>query len=100
MQDFNSMIASVNSIFTTINSIVSEMADGERYQLKELASMVSDRTGADLENALSFVQYFSHNTDMGYVSRGKKGGFIRGVKQIKPVKEPKQKVSEDISASE
>ncbi len=99
MQDFNSMMTIVNSVFTTINSTISEMADGDRHQLKDLSKIISDKTGADMETASAFVDYFSHNTNMGYVSRGKRGGFVKGSKPSKPSK-PAKSVNQALPTEE
>ena len=71
------------------------MRDGDRYQLKDLAQLVADQSGGQATNIIGFVDFFTHHTDMGYVSRGKKGGFIRGQKLIKPLKIGKLPASSD-----
>lgn len=83
MSSVNSMIQTVSSIFNTVGSIVDAMNDGDRMQLKELAQAVSDKSGVNPQDSLTFVTYFARNTTSGYVSRGKNGGFIKGQKKLK-----------------
>lgn len=100
MSSVNSMIQNVSSIFNTIGTVVDGMADGNRMQLKELAQAVSDKSGSNPQDVLTFVTYFARNTDLGYVSRGKNGGFIKGQKKDKAtVTTPTPSTAEDKSSS-
>jgi len=83
MSNANSMIETVSSVFSTAESIVSAMPEKSRIQLKELAQSVASSTGMEPNEVLTFVTFFARNTDLGYVSRGKNGGLIRGKRPLK-----------------
>jgi hypothetical protein len=80
------MVEVVESILKSSHSAVEAMAEGDRTQLKELAKTVALSLSMEPKHVLSFVDYYVHNSDIAYVSRGKNGGVIRGTKPDKPVK--------------
>lgn len=80
-----SMLETVEAIFQTAQSAVSVMQHGERMQVKELTQAVSSTLSMDPKNVLPFVNYYIHNTDLVYVTRGKNGGIIRGTRTEKTV---------------
>lgn len=85
MSNAQSMIQSVSSIFTSAEKILEAMPNGSRVQLKELAQSVSANSDLNPKDVLTFVTHFARNTDLGYVSRGKNGGLIRGTKQTSKI---------------
>ena len=92
-QNIQSMLETVESIFAAAQTAVEGMAVGERMQIKELAQAVGLAVAKEPKEVLGFVNHFVHNTDIAYVTRGKNGGIIRGVKQPKPVKVKKVKAA-------
>lgn len=80
------MLETVDRIFEATASTLSTMNDGERIQLKELAQTVGLAVAMEPKHVLGFVNHFVHNSDVAYVTRGKNGGVIKGVKSAKPAK--------------
>jgi len=91
------MIETVSNIFNTLESHVDSMPAKGRIQLKELTQLVATSLKLDPKDILGFVTYFARNTDVGYVSRGKNGGFIKGVR---PAKTPVATVTAATAESE
>lgn len=91
MSNTNSIIERVNSVINSAAGIASSMQNGDRIQLKELALRASKSSNLDIKDALNLVSMFARSTDLGYVSRGKNGGFIRGTK---PAKTPPAQISD------
>ncbi|CAB4196853.1 hypothetical protein UFOVP1290_373 [uncultured Caudovirales phage] len=94
------MVEVVESILKASHSAVEAMADGDRTQVKELAKTVALSLSMEPKHVLSFVDYYVHNSDVVYVSRGKNGGVVRGTKPAKtdkPVKKVDKKVKADDS---
>lgn len=85
-----SMLETVERIFTATHTVVETLNVGERIQVKDLAQSVGLAVAMEPKQVLNFVNYFVHNTDLVYVTRGKNGGVIRGVKPAKVVKESKK----------
>lgn len=79
----NSMLEKVGLIFEATYQSVDSMSDGERIQLKELAQTVGLAVAMDPKDVLGFINHYVHNSDICYVSRGKNGGVIKGVKKAK-----------------
>ncbi len=80
------MTDTANRIFVAAEGIVEQMTDGSRKQIKDLAAEVSAEVGMEPKRVLGFINHFVHFTDIAYVTRGKKGGLIKGVKPAKVVK--------------
>lgn len=80
------MTETAQRIFETANGIVEGMSDGSRKQIKDLATEVSTALGLEPKRVLGFVNHFVHETNIAYVTRGKKGGLIKGVRPAKVVK--------------
>jgi len=80
------MLETVERIFEATHATVESMNDGERIQLKELAQTVGLAVAMEPKHVLGFVNHFVHNSDIAYVTRGKNGGVIKGVKTAKPAK--------------
>jgi hypothetical protein len=68
------------------------MQDGQRIQIKDLAKDVGLALALDPKKVLGFVNHFAQNNPgTVYVTRGKNGGIIKGVKPVKVVKVKKVK---------
>lgn len=80
------MTEAADSAFTAAHNIVDAMVDGSRKQIKDLTVEVAAALGKEPKEILGFVNYFVHKTDIAYVTRGKKGGLIKGVRPAKVVK--------------
>jgi len=74
------------AVFEATEAVVADMKDKDRKQVKDLATAVSSRVGKAPKEILHLVDMFAHDCDNGYVTRGKGGGFIKGVKVVKPAK--------------
>lgn len=92
-KNIQSMLETVESIFAAAQGTVEAMANGERMQIKELAQAVGLAVAMEPKQVLGFVNHYVHNTDIAYVTRGKNGGIIRGVRQVKVVKAKKVKAA-------
>lgn len=92
MQSFNE---TSSRIWDAAYDIVAAMKDGDRKQIKDLAADVSAVVGMDPKRVLGFVNHFAHETKIAYVTRGKKGGLIRGLRPAKVVK-PKRGKKTDV----
>lgn len=88
-KNIKSQLETVESVFVATFNVLDAMADGERVQLKELAKTVALAVAMEPKRALHFVNDFVHNSDIVYVTRGKKGGIVKGVKPAKVVKAKK-----------
>jgi hypothetical protein len=88
--NIETMLETVERVFTAAEKTVESMQEGQRMQIKELASVVSSAVSMEPKQVLGFVNHFVHNTTLAYVTRGKNGGIIRGSKPVKVVKAPKK----------
>jgi hypothetical protein len=79
------MLETVGRVFEATFHSVDSMNNGERIQLKELAQTVGLAVAMDPKDVLGFVNYYVHNSDIVYVSRGKNGGVIKGTKNVKSI---------------
>lgn len=91
MTDIDSMVTFSKQVFEAAEQVVSAMHDGDRMQIKQLAQVVGLALAKDAKEVLGLVNIFAHKTSIAYVTRGKNGGLIRGVKAVKVVKAPKKK---------
>ena len=81
--NIQSMLETVERIFDAAHQALSNIKDGERTQIKELAKQVGLQVGMEPKQVLGFVNHFVHHTDIAYVTRGKFGGVIKGKKTVK-----------------
>lgn len=95
--NIQSMTETAKRCFEAANTIIEAMGVGERKQIKELATDVATMVGMDPKRVLGFVNHFAHETNIAFVTRGKKGGIIRGTKPAKVVKVKKATKSSDDS---
>jgi len=91
------MTDTADRVFVAANGIVEDMTDGSRKQIKDLATEVSIVLGMDPKQVLGFINYFVHKINIAYVTRGKRGGLIKGVKSAKVVKVKRVKKTDDNS---
>lgn len=92
-----SMTETADRIFDTANTIVESMKAGDRKQIKELAVDVGAALGMEPKEVLGFVNHFAHKTNIAYVTRGKNGGLIKGVRPIRVDKPKKVKKTDSTS---
>lgn len=77
-----SMMETVENIFNASEKVIEGMSDGSRLQIKELAQIVGLAVAMEPKHVLGFVNHFVHNTDLAFVTRGKNGGIIKGVRPV------------------
>lgn len=94
-----SMTETADRIFEAANTIVEAMQAGSRKEIKKLAVEVGAAVGMEPKEVLGFVNHFAHKTDIAYVTRGKNGGLIKGVRPVK-VDKPKKVKKTDSSADQ
>ncbi len=80
------LLKKIDNIFIQTQMVIDGIALGNRMQLKEMAEAVSAAMGLDAKSVALYVSDYAHNAEGGYVTRGKKGGFIKGVKPVKILK--------------
>ena len=95
-----SMTETADRIFEAANNIVESMQPGSRKQIKELAVDVGAVVGMEPKEVLGFVNHFAHKTNIAYVTRGKNGGLIKGVRPIRVAKPKKVKKADDVSSTD
>ncbi len=88
-----SMTETADRIFEAANTIVEGMQPGSRKEIKKLAVEVGAAVGMEPKEVLGFVNHFAHKTDIAYVTRGKNGGLIKGVRPVKVAKPKKVKAA-------
>lgn len=91
--DIEAMVANAKEAFEAAQHVIDGMKDGERIQIKDLAKDVGLALALDPKQVLGFVHHYAHNTTAAYVTRGKNGGVIKGVKPVKVVKVKKVKAA-------
>ncbi len=91
--DIETMTATAKRAFEAAQQVVDGMKDRERIQIKDLAKDVGLAMALDPKQVLGFVNHFAHHTSDAYVTRGKNGGLIKGVKPVKVLKVKKVKAA-------
>lgn len=74
------------NVYKQTQSLIDGMpteGEGKRMQIKDMAEAVGLAVGMQPKEVLHMVNRYAHNAIGGYVTRGKKGGFIKGVKPLK-----------------
>lgn len=87
----NDMLETIKPIFKATQAVIDSLADGKRMQIKDIVEAVGTSIGSESKKILAFVNHYLHNIEeagIGYVTRGKKGGFVKGVRPAKVVKTP------------
>jgi hypothetical protein len=98
--DIKREVELVESVYTQTQALIDGMpsdGEGRRMQIKDMAEAVASAVAMEPKDILHMVNRYAHNTASGYVTRGKKGGFIKGVKPIKAA--PSSSPSIDSSAN-
>ena len=84
------ILKDIEEVFQATRTVVEGMQLGERKQIKELATLVGTMVSREPKEVLDLISLFAHNTDIAYVTRGKNGGVVRGVRPAKTVKAGKK----------
>lgn len=74
------------NVYKQTQSLIDGMpteGEGRRMQIKDMAEAVGLAVGMQPKEVLHMVNRYAHNAIGGYVTRGKKGGFIKGIKPLK-----------------
>lgn len=80
------MMETIKTVLNATQAVVDSIDTGNRKQVKDIAEAVALSLQMDPKKVLAYVNDFVHETDQGYVSRGKNGGFIKGTRPVKVVK--------------
>lgn len=97
--DVQEMLVDIQRVLEAAHTVIESMQLGERKQIKTLAQDVGAIVGKEPKEVLGYVNDFAHHTKIAYVTRGKNGGIIRGVKPVKVVK-PAKKTADSTSTPE
>lgn len=89
-KDVERITAFSKQVYEAAENAVAAMQDGERMQIKHLAQAVGSALSEDPKKVLGLVNLYAHDTSLAYVTRGKNGGIIKGVKPVKVVKASKR----------
>jgi hypothetical protein len=92
--DVQEMLENIKPVLEAAHKVIDLMQAGERKQIKNLAQDVSVLLGKEPKDVLAYVNDFAHNTKMAYVTRGKNGGIIKGIKPVKIQKVKKVKADD------
>lgn len=84
--EVKSLLHSVEKVFVATSDVVKGMSDGDRMAMKDLANTVALAVGKPSKDVLAYVHAFVHDTKAGHVSKGPKGGFVKGEKSVKVAK--------------
>jgi hypothetical protein len=98
--DITKEVELVESVYTQTQALIDGMptdGDGKRMQIKDMAEAVAVSVGMEPKDVLHMVNRYAHNTSSGYVTRGKKGGFIKGTRPLKAAPVPSQAVDSSTS---
>lgn len=88
MNNVKSLLSSVEKVFTATQDAFDKMKDGDRITAVNLAAQISSSLSLSSKDTLELVVFFVHHSDDVYISRGKNGGIIKGVKPVKVAKTP------------
>lgn len=84
------ILRNIEEVLQATRFIVEGMQPGERKQIKDLAQLVGVAVSKEPKEVLNLISLFAHNTNIAYVTRGKNGGVVRGIKPAKTVKAGKK----------
>lgn len=82
-QDIEDMALFARRVWEATQHTLDVMEDGDRIQLGELTQTVGLVMAKDPKKILDLVRHFAHNTKVAYITRGKKGGLIKGARPVK-----------------
>jgi hypothetical protein len=94
--DIERMTVFSKQVYEAAQTTIESMHDGDRIQIKQLAQVVGLALAKDPKDVLGFINYFAHDTSFAYVSRGKNGGLVKGIKPVKIVKPSKKQKEETV----
>lgn len=87
-QNIKKELEIVENVYKQTQALIDGMptdGEGKRMQIKDMAETVGIAVGLAPKDVLHMVNRYAHNAVGGYVTRGKKGGFIKGTKPVKIV---------------
>ncbi len=90
------------NIYRATQAVIDAMpleGESRRMQIKDMAEAVGVAVGMAPKDVLHMVNRYAHNSVGGYVTRGKKGGYIKGVKPVKVDKPASLKVDSSVSVA-
>lgn len=90
----------VEEVLQATRTVVEAMQPGERKQIKELAQLVGSMLSKEPKEVLNLISLFAHNTNIAYVTRGKNGGVVKGVRPARTVKAGKKADAVQADASD
>lgn len=76
--EIDTMLETIRPIFDATQNVITEMKDGDRKPVKDIAEIVGLAISMEPIKVLPFVNFHLHNTATGRVSAGKRGGYIKG----------------------
>jgi len=80
------MMERAKTIWAATQVVIDSLKDTERKSIKQIAETAGLAINLEPAKILPYVNDFLHNTEAGYVSPGKFGGFIKGQRPVKIVK--------------
>lgn len=83
--DVSILTERATAIFSATQAFMMAMQLGDRMPIKEMATKIGPSINMEPAQVLPYVNDFAHNTNLGGVSAGRFGGFIRG-SRLKTVK--------------
>ena len=73
--------------YTATQPNIDSMPEKARKHIKDMAEAVAVAVDEEPKEVYAFVSWYAHRPNNGgYVTRGKNGGFIKGVRPVKQVK--------------
>lgn len=99
-KDVERITAFSKQVYEAAETAVAAMQDGERMQIKQLAQAVGSALSEDPKKVLGLVNLYAHDTSLAYVTRGKNGGIIKGLKPAKVVKPSKRQKKVDTTVTD
>jgi hypothetical protein len=95
--DIERMTSFSKQVFEAAQQTIESMQDSERMQIKQLAQVVGLAVAKDPKDVLGFVNHFAHATSLAYVTRGKNGGIIKGIKPVRVIKVSKKQKTDAVT---
>lgn len=86
--------------FTAASLIIGAMKEGDRKQIKDLVIEVAAALNTEAKEVVGFVNHYAHHNTESYVTRGKKGGLIKGTRPVKVVKVKKAKKTDTTDSAQ
>lgn len=86
MSNIQEITKSAEKILNAIQTTVDDMKDNDRIKLDDLAQTVGLLTGADPRKVAILIQFYTKESDAGYVAKGAHGGYVKGIKKVRAKK--------------